>query len=281
LAGVPFADMLVASLIICYSFFLFQESRKNRLKYGLIFFTLLGALAATQTRGAMVSFLLSYAFVSFVAFGRSKIVDSARVRARVRRLTAALIIIVLLAFVILGPFASSLSHKFYTLYQIPEAGAQETIQLRLFIWGTALKAFAAHPLLGIGVGQFTVVHLVIPELHFSPLFQHVAGLGAHNLVLAYLSQTGSLGLCALLYFMFSFLRVGWSTRKSSVTGEDLCVSVALLGILFFVAASSLYAGAWFYSLNGMEFMFFLALTVVLNRSLIRRRKDENALAITR
>ena len=54
LAGVSFANKVVIVLMICYAFYLFQERHTKRLKYGFIFFILLGALFATQRRGAML-----------------------------------------------------------------------------------------------------------------------------------------------------------------------------------------------------------------------------------
>jgi O-antigen ligase len=275
-AGVPFADMLVASIIICYSFYLFQESKRNRLKYAVAFFILLGALFATQTRGAMLSFFLSYVFVSIVALRKKAILDTAYVRHGFWKLTLSMVILILLAFILFEPLMSSLSHRAYSLYQLPTRGPQETIEIRLLLWLTALKAFASQPLLGIGIGQFKVVHLAVPSLIFSPLFRHTAGLGTHNIILTYLSQAGLLGFFCLLYLMFSSLKVGWRTYRVSSTKEDLSLSISLLGILFFVVASSFYAGAWFYSLSGMEFMFFLALMVSLNRILIPARKIEDS-----
>lgn len=271
-AGVPFADMLVASLIISYSFYLFQENSQGRLKYAVIFFILLGALFATQTRGAMVSFFLSYTFVSIIALGRKKTVDSCIVRGNFWKLTILITVLFVLVFSLFKPLATLLSHRFYSLYEFPITGAQETIQIRFFLWETAWKTFLAHPFLGIGIGQFRVAYLTVPNLRFSLLFREISGLDAHNIVLSYLSETGFLGLCGLLYFMLSSWKFGWNTYKSSFSKKDLSISTSLLGILFFVAVSSFYAGAWFTSLNGMAFMFFLALTAVFHRTQMMQRQ---------
>ncbi len=217
-----------------------------------------------------MSFFLSYVFVSAIALKRNKKHPSVSVSAGFWRLTGVMVFSILLAFLLFEPLTASLSHRFYTLYQLPTEGAQETIEIRLLMWQTALKAFLAQPLLGIGVGQFRLVHLVVPELRFSPLSMYVIGLGAHNIVLTYLSQAGFVGACSLLYFMFSFLKVGLQTHSYSLSRSELCVTTSLFGILFFVFVSSLYAGAWFYSVSGMEFMLFLALTVTLERTLAAR-----------
>jgi O-antigen ligase len=276
IAGIPFADMLVASLIISYSFYLFQKNNLSRLKYAAIFFILLGALFATQTRGAMISFSLSYTFLGIITLTMGRKLNSPIVYRNFWKLTLSLVVSLLLVIHLFKPLVADLSHKFYSLYQLPVAGGQETIQLRFYLWGNALKSFLAHPLLGIGIGQFRVVHLIIPSLRFSPSFREISGLDAHNIVLSYLSETGLLGLCSLLYFMISFLRLGWGTYKGFLNKEDLPILTSLLGILVFVFASSFYAGAWFYGVNGMTFMFFLALTVVFHRTQTMHRQTKGA-----
>jgi O-antigen ligase len=271
-AGVPFADMLVASLIICYSFYLFQENSQRRLKYTFIFFILLGALFATQTRGALISFFLSYVFVSIIALKKRRIMNLLIVYKNFWILTISLVVILFIVSLSFPPLVASLSHRFYSLYQLPTVGAQETIELRFFLWDAAWKVFLTHPFLGIGIGQFRAVQLIMPSLRFSPLFQGVIGLDTHNIILSYLSETGLLGLCILLYFMFSYSKVGLCTYRRSFNKQDLSISASLLGILFFITASSFYAGAWFTSLNGMAFMFFLALTVVFHRRQMMQRQ---------
>jgi O-antigen ligase len=276
-AGVPFADMLVISLIISYSYFLFQSNSQKRLKYAIAFFISLGALLATQTRGAMISFILSYVFVSIIALRKKRIVDFPIVHRNFLMLTITLIVILASIFLFSQPLLTNISHRFYSLYQLPGAGAQETIMLRFFLWDTAWKTFLAHPFLGIGIGQFRAVNLVIPSLRFSPVFQDVFGLDPHNIILSYLSETGLLGLSILLYFMLSFLKVSWRAYKDSFNKQDLSISTSLFGILFFVTVSSFYAGAWFTGLSGMAFMFFLALTVVFHRYRIAHGQTEDNL----
>jgi hypothetical protein len=84
-----------------------------------------------------------------------------------------------------------------------------------------------------------------------------------------------------LYFMFSYLKVSWRTYRNSFSKQDLSVSTSLLGVSFFIATSSFYAGAWFTGLNGMAFMLFLALTVVFRRSQMPQRQIEDPSEFTK
>lgn len=263
IAGVFFNDILVASLLIAYSFYLFHKDVKRGGVYALMFFVALGGLVASQTRGAVLSFLLGYFFVTVVALKKGRELELAYIKRNFLRLTA-LILMLLLVFVIFSPsILLSFGHRFYTITQ----GPAETIELRFVLWQTAIKSFLQNPILGVGLGQFTRISQVLPELRFNPLFAYVSGLGAHNIVLSYLAETGILGLLCLFYLMVKSLRLGWINFKRSKSEAEVPISVSLLGVLFFVVISSFYAGEWFWSVSGMLFMLFLALLLVFNKSI--------------
>ncbi|MCK4223721.1 MAG: O-antigen ligase family protein [candidate division Zixibacteria bacterium] len=263
IAGVFFNDILVVSLLIAYSFYLFHKDVKKKRFYGLVFFVALGGLVVSQTRGAVLSFLLGYFFVTVVALKKARDLKLAYVKRNFLRSTG-LILTILLVFMIFSPsILLGFSHRFYTITQ----GPAETIELRFVLWGTAVKSFLQNPILGVGLGQFARISQVLPELRFNPLFAYVSGLGAHNIVLSYLTETGILGLLCLFYLMLKSLRLGWINFKRSKSEAEVPISVSLLGVLFFVVASSFYAGEWFWSVSGMLFMFLLALLVVFNKSM--------------
>jgi O-antigen ligase len=260
-AGVPFADLAIPSVLYCCASIFWAKNGKTQIKYGSIFFVLLTSLLITQTRGALLSFVLSYLFVSFSVARRNKFLKFPRIGKRVIKLTCCLIVLLAVLIAFHPSFVTAFSHRFETLTQ----GPAETIQLRLVLWNLSLKAFLHSPVSGIGLGQFTRVAQIVPETRFIPLFQYISGLGSHNIALSYLAETGIMGFLCLLYFIFSFLKLAWSKFKVSKTKDELVISSTLLGTLFFVAVSSFYAGEWFWSVQGMEFMIFLALTTVNSR----------------
>ena len=152
-------------------------------------------------------------------------------------------------------------HGFQSTYQ----GGVETIELRLILWKTAWDSFWENPMLGIGIGQFTKIESVFPSFKKNPLYQFLSGSDPHLILLSYLSAAGLIGLMALLYFYYRIIRTAWINFKESSIEDDLKISLVLLTIMSFVVISSLYAGAWFWSVNGMEFMLFLGLSVVQSK----------------
>jgi O-antigen ligase len=260
IAGVSFTDMAIGGLIVAYVFCLLQTDIQGKLKYGTSFFIILFSIIATQTRGALLSCFFSYIFVSYTVLKKAKKLNLNHVQGNFSRVAVLLILGIVIVLSFFQPLVEILSHKLYSLSQVPLEGPTESIQIRFLLWEIAIKSFLHNPVLGIGIGQFPNKALIFPELRFNPLFSLMARLDAHNVVLSYLAETGGVGFLCLLYFMFTFLKLGWQKYRGSLGKDDLTISASLFGVLFFVAISSFYAGAWFWSVHGMMFMFFLALT---------------------
>jgi len=255
-AGVPFANIVVIALTICYAFYLFQEQLTQRLKYGVIFFILLGALIATQTRSALLYFLLGYLVVSILAYRKSKIENLRYVQNNLSKLTGMIVLASILVMLMQPSIISGFAHRMYTLTY----GAVGTIKLRFVLWDVALKAFSHSPLVGIGIGQFDRMRAILPQVRFLPLYEHVAGMSAHSLFFSFLAETGLIGILCLSYFVFSFLKLGWLTYKNTFDRVNLLICLSILG--------GVIAGQWaFWSVPGMLFMFFLALLVVFNENI--------------
>lgn len=254
IAHVPFANIVVTALMICYSFYMYQENIKEKIKLGFLFFILLFGLLAIYTRSALLYFLIGYILLTVISLGKAKtykhLVKNILYVAIILSLTA------LLLFPLLGSYSHGLSHKTYTAIR-----SMDTILIRLYLISLAWQAFLHNPLLGIGLAQFTILSSILPKLRFDPIYMFtLKGLSAHDLTFSYLAETGIVGLICLYYFIFSFLKLGWVNYKHSLNQKDSIISLALLGTIV--------AGQWaFTTVNGMQFMFFLGLLVVNHRSL--------------
>jgi O-antigen ligase len=263
LAHVPFANIVVAALMICYSFYIYQENTKDKIKFGLLFFILVFALLATYTRSALLYFVIGYLLLTAISLGKAKIYK------HLAKNIGYVIIMLFLAagvlFPIFGSYSQGLSHKMYTAVK-----PMDTIQIRLYLIRLAWQAFLHRPVLGIGLAQFTVISSIFPKLRFDPIYMlTLEGINAHELTFSYLAETGMLGLICLYYLIFSCLKLGWTNYKHSLKQESLVISLALLGAIV--------AGQWsFTSINGMQFMFFLGLSVVWYRNSTFLSKPNNA-----
>jgi O-antigen ligase len=254
LAHVPFANIVVAALMICYSFYIYQENTKDKIKFGLLFFILVFALLATYTRSALLYFVIGYLLLTTISLGKAK--THKRLAKNIGYAIIMLFLVAGVLFPTFGSYSQGLSHKMYTAVK-----PMDTIQIRLYLISLAWQAFLHSPIFGIGLAQFTVISSILPKLRFDPVYMlTLEGMSTHNLTFSYLAETGIVGLMGLYYFIFSFLKLGWINYKHSLKREDLIISLALLGAIV--------AGEWsFTTVNGMQFMFFLGLSVVWYRNL--------------
>jgi O-antigen ligase len=139
----------------------------------------------------------------------------------------------------------------------------ETTQIRFILWDLALKFFFQNPVIGIGLGQFSKLSTIGLEPKYQIFYLVIVNIGTHNLLLSYLSETGIIGAICFLFFLYSSLRLAWLKFKLSTTTADLKLSGALLGGLFYIVITSLYAGQWTTNILGMMFALILAWTVIL------------------
>ncbi|MDQ0374231.1 O-antigen ligase family protein [Cellulomonas humilata] len=147
-------------------------------------FVLLVPVALSQSRGAALA-AAAGVIVTLLALGRSRAALAALVAGLAAAVGAALLVPDLLS-------------------RLP---TDDVTSGRWALWRTLLELWAQHPVVGIG---YRTTELV-------------AGMSAHNILLATLVETGVIGLLALLAVMVGAL---WSGRRSPLLGAVVCVLVA-------------------------------------------------------
>ena len=258
ITGIPLAELTVGALILSISFFIFSTSKHATRKYGLFSLLLLTGLVLTQTRGAWISFFLSLSFMWLLARKKS----IARSRKRLFGILFLLLLSVMITVLIFPNIFTLISHRVEQVKYF-EIG---TIQLRLILWEAAIRAFISHPINGIGLGQFAVFSADFSAIGASSIFkENVGGLSEHNITLSYLSETGIIGIIGLIIFYTSFMILATKMFIRAKTLQEIEITTALLTNLFFVVVSSMYAGAWFWGLNGTQFMIFLAMSTIVSK----------------
>lgn len=103
---------------------------------------------------------------------------------------------------------------------------------RLAHWDTAWQMFARYPWLGVGIGQYPVLH---PELAI-PRWREPLG-HAHNYYLHTLAETGLLGLAAYLTLLVSALVMAWR-RSQDAALWPRALALGALGMLGHLLAHS-------------------------------------------
>ena len=141
-----------------------------------------------------------------------------------------------------------------------------TLHNRLILWEAGLNAFTSEYINGIGLGHFPLIGGKFSSIGNSEYFiENIKGLPTHNIIISYLAETGMIGILGLLLLFATIIKLGYRNYLSSNCISDYELSLPLFVILFFVVISRFYAGSWFWSINGVQFMFFLSLITNISK----------------
>lgn len=256
ITGTPLPDLTVSALIASITFLVMSKDRRQSQKFLALASLLFLGLVMAQSRGTWLSFSFSFLFLSYLLLKKS---IPGTAKKLYQLIFLGIILVVFLYFVFQSAFIG-ISHRVEQI-QYVEVG---TIQFRFILWHAAITAFLANPINGIGLGQFSILSDQFSDIGRSAIFkENIEGLSAHNVLISYLSETGLLGISALIFFYYSISKLAKKTYIRVKSEANIDIVILLRAILFFVVLSSTYAGSWFWGLNGTQFMIFLALTTAV------------------
>lgn len=110
--------------------------------------------------------------------------------------------------------------------------ASESVRMRVDLLGSAIRIILAHPLLGVGLGNFVVA---LPSVTMDRNLFFLQPV--HNVVALLLSETGLFGLCVFLYLLFPLaLRLFRILQKNSY-GKMTLPTVNAFACIFLVLVS--------------------------------------------
>lgn len=203
-----------------------------RMAYLIGLMVLLAGLLVTQARHAWIAIGITSLLALFWLGS-----NTLRKIASAGLLLISLVVITLLYWVDLPP---ALAHS---------------IKGREFIWLTALEMLQAHPMLGIGLGQFGIHHLTYQsELfasgEYNAFFDNAAVISeAHNDFLNWGAMTGILGLCGYTMMCVTTLWQGWHSAKLKERAPHIYLTfVSYMIAMFFIALTAYTATALFFFL---------------------------------
>ena len=219
-----------------------QGKPSSKLAYLLqlttLFFLSLAFCAATS-RGALLSWLAAFA-ASFWIFWRYPKRNSS--------------FLVIIAIAVCAYLLIDVSAHVQTLGRLEQAdsGSDASVNLRFVLWGTTLKMFLAHPLLGTGLGTW---HAIYPAYR-PDADNSTYGYFAHNDYLQILQETGLIGaaifttvLCYMAYLAVRiFLLARHRPPSAETAGLALGVMTACLqanvNFIFYLVYISLLLGLY-------------------------------------
>jgi len=242
-AMLGYEPMSMTALPIALAFMLWSRRTGDRITYGIVGVAIALGIVATEARGPMLSMLVSVPALLWFARRKARREKDYRTAGLVS-LTGAGLIAVILAAAIANTGLLAGAYGRYQEFVASLRDPQGTVALRFILWKTAMRTFLDHPIAGIGVGNFRIVHEIYPELRLIPQYLLVKGMSAHNVVLHYLAETGLIGAASLLMLATSGLRTAYRTFKLKLSSGETQVSAALFIGLFVFVLSLFYMRAW-------------------------------------
>ena len=254
--GSPLSDLIVSAIIITVSQIYIRKSLSQRLKYSFISFILFIQIIMTQTRGAWISLLIAVLFLLLLL----KLASISSIFKHSVWVGLIFLLAILTSSTIFTNEFIGIVHRVEHLQQLNVG----TLHYRIILWEAGINTFLSNHINGIGIGHFPLLGGDYSSIGNSKFFiENIKGLSTHNIILSYLAETGLVGILCLVLFFKSVFLLGTNIFTTSNCMADYQLSIPLFCILFFVCISSFYAGAWFWSISGVQFMFFLSLSAVI------------------
>jgi putative inorganic carbon (HCO3(-)) transporter len=222
----------------------FGRGRLRRLLHALALAPLLAAIYLTYSRGTwLVGLPAALLFVLLLP----------QLTGRRHGVRALLIGSCVLASGLLALLPVARTARFARLVQLTSG----TSFLRLVLWEGSLRMIAAHPLLGVGIGNFSAQypHYMLPEAWREPLVYH-----PHNILLEFWAILGLPGLAALAWLQVAFWRSGLALYRRLGDPALRALMLGLMGSMVAFLAHGLVDTAFFLTDLALVFMLTMAVT---------------------
>ncbi|MCP4685149.1 MAG: O-antigen ligase family protein [bacterium] len=271
-SGLGYESFSMTALPMALAFWLWSESRRDKIKFGAIVIAIGIGILGTQARGPLLSVALAVPALLLMAAFKARRENDRRTLSSLKTLLLPLGGLAVLVVVLSGTlFAGSIGRYEAAIDSFTRPTG--TIALRLVLWKTAVMAFLDHPFTGIGIGNFRIVHELYPALKTTPLHFYVKGMSAHNVILHYLAETGLVGALALTVLAWGGLKASYRDFRSKLSREETQITAALFIAMLVFCVTILYMRAWTWGQGGYVMALLFGLVAVRRHT--RRSGDGN------
>ncbi len=201
----PYAGYINIPLSIALALMLLGSNWKTRILAGLTAILLAAAEYLTQSRGGEIAIATAALFI--VAVGTPRLSITIRMLALAGLAAVEGFLIGLIPLYLLNPVLRSLGLSDLVL-AAPTKQNFSTAE-RLAHWIAGLRMFLAHPILGVGIGNYPDAY---PQ-YFITIFMDPLG-HAHNYYINIAAETGSIGLVVYLLFLVATFVAGAHSYRS-------------------------------------------------------------------
>ena len=141
----------------------------------------------------------------------------------------------------------------------PPTSANLSTLERLAQWATGINMFLAHPLLGVGAGNYSVAYPQYSVICWQNVYGH-----AHNYYINAAAETGVIGLIAFLALTVAMILVGWRAAqtmlRNDATGYGLALALGFFACIIIVVVHNVVDDVF---VHAMELQIAVTLAALL------------------
>ncbi len=258
-AWLAFENYSMTALPMALAFFLWSQSRAERVRFALIIIAIALAIVASGSRGTLVAVALAVPILVWKAHRKIRQQQMTEARHALNQVLWVAGVITVLLIGVSGTLLAGFMGRVQEMVS-SVSDPQGSIALRIVLWTAAIKGWLTSPIVGIGIGNFNLVDQVVPSIKTAPVWYYIRGMSAHNVVLHYLAETGILGVTALMAVTLAGLRMARRPFRSLQSLADTQVSTALYIAMIVFALSIFFMRAWTWAQEGyvMAMLFGMA-----------------------
>ncbi len=197
----PFAGYINLPLSIALAVTLLGSNRTTRIFAGIATVLLGAAVYLSQSRGAELATVAGLAFI--IVVGMPRLRKPVGLLVFPALFVAALFLAGLIPAYMLNPVLKPLGLAGIS-FTNPSAADYSTAE-RIAHWIAGIRMFLAHPVLGVGIGNFPDVYASYYVTIFVNSLDH-----AHNYYINIAAETGAIGLTIYLFFLMAIFLAGGS-----------------------------------------------------------------------
>ena len=243
------ADLLVTTLPLALGLFLTCRRRIWKILYALVVMAMAFLIGWTLSKGATISMAIAiFAFMFLtIVYRRGRMVD------RVAKMALVIVVALSLFLVVIVPFFYSSGPSSADLRDDPFAGSALK---RIYIYRAALGMIADRPLIGVGVGNWGVLH---PNYRIPELTNRLRYEQTHNEYLEVGAETGLIGLVFYLAIFFLAAWILWKSLRSEEDADRYRITTGLAAAFIGASVSALFSFNLQNPASGMAFWIILGL----------------------
>lgn len=218
----------MVSLIILFCFLLHSKKKRQKIIWTILFLLNTFGLFYAGGRGPVIAFVITLLLLAIFTL-LSLLIKRSKNDTRILKTTSLFTVTIFLVILIFPQPFGTLINRVRVALTEPRGGS--SVSLRLNSYGSAIKAISQHPLLGLGVGGFSVYHSGIDQISYP-----------HNIFLEIWCELGVLGIIFFVFLITFCIFCLFRLKDKYRDEKQYSLITTILTVFIFMFINTLFSG---------------------------------------